>query len=131
MPPSIATLIRYGWSSPSAELASASTIDTAIVPRYGSRKTSSRAIRARSYRWARSAGAETRVGCSVNGMAIDTARLRLLPYSPEHLLALIEGEERFTESFGLPAAAGLRDFFVSDDVSPAWLAGLRASVAAD
>src|SRR5438067_1196138 len=64
-------------------------------------------------------------------MTIDTARLRLLPYSPEHLLALIEGEERFTESFGLPAAAGLRDFYVSDDVSPAWLAGLRASVAAD
>jgi len=64
-------------------------------------------------------------------MAIETVHLRLTPYSPEHLLALIEGEGRFEECFGLPAAEGLRAFFVSDDVSPAWLAQLRASTAAD
>jgi ribosomal-protein-alanine N-acetyltransferase len=64
-------------------------------------------------------------------MSIDTARLRLIPCSPEHLLALIEGNERFEERFGLRAADGLRAFFVSDDVSPAWLAALRASSAAD
>ena len=59
-------------------------------------------------------------------MTIETTRLRLLPYAPEHLLALIEGEERFEESFGMPAAAGLRDFIVSDEVSPAWLAISRS-----
>jgi RimJ/RimL family protein N-acetyltransferase len=64
-------------------------------------------------------------------MAIETVHLRLLPYSPEHLLALIEGYERFQESFGLPAAEGMRDFILSDEVSPAWLAELRASTTAD
>jgi ribosomal-protein-alanine N-acetyltransferase len=64
-------------------------------------------------------------------MTIETVHLRLLPYSPEHLLALIQGNDRFKERFGLPAAEGLRDFLVSDEVSPAWLASLRASVAPD
>src|SRR5687767_5523827 len=64
-------------------------------------------------------------------MTIETARLRLIPFSPEHLLALIEGEARFAERFGWPAADGLHGFFVSEDVSPDWLAQLRASVAAD
>ena len=64
-------------------------------------------------------------------MTIETAHLRLIPYSPEHLLALIEGEERFEERSGWRAAEGLRAFFVSDEVSPAWLAQLRASAAAD
>ena len=64
-------------------------------------------------------------------MAIETAHLRLISCSPDHLLALIEGEERFEERFGLPAAKGLRAFIVSDEVSPAWLARLRASSATD
>ena len=58
-------------------------------------------------------------------------RVSLIPYSPEHLLALIEGHERFRQCFGLPAADGLRTFIVSDEVSPTWLARLRASVSAD
>ncbi len=64
-------------------------------------------------------------------MTIETVHLRLIPYSPEHLLGLIESEERFEERFGLPAAAGLRAFFVSAEVSPVWLAQLRASTEAD
>ena len=64
-------------------------------------------------------------------MAIETAHLQLAPYSPEHLLALIEGYERFEECFGLPAADGLRAFILSDEVSPAWLAQLHAASAAD
>ena len=64
-------------------------------------------------------------------MEIDTARLRLLPHSPENLLALIEGVPQFEEKTGLVAAEGLRDFFESDDVSPVWLAQLRTSPAAD
>src|SRR5260221_9563056 len=64
-------------------------------------------------------------------MGIETAHLRLIPYSPDQLLALIEGEDRFEECFGMPAAEGMREFMVSDDVSPAWLARLRASSDAD
>ena len=64
-------------------------------------------------------------------MAIETVHLELIPYSPDHLLALIEGDERFEERFGLPAAEGLRAFIVSDEVSPAWLSRLRASSTAD
>src|SRR5256885_2295611 len=64
-------------------------------------------------------------------MAIETARLQLLPYAPEHLLALLEGVPQFEERIGLRAADGLRDFYLSDDVSPAWLAQLRASTTTD
>ncbi|HEY8503741.1 MAG TPA: GNAT family N-acetyltransferase [Gemmataceae bacterium] len=64
-------------------------------------------------------------------MPIETARLRLLPFSPEHYLALIEGAPQFEARFGLPAADGLRDFIVSGEVSPAWLARLRTATAAD
>ena len=62
---------------------------------------------------------------------IDTDRLTLVAYSPEHLLALIEGEKPFEEQFGLPAADGPRSFVVSDEVSPEWMAQLKASVAVD
>jgi [ribosomal protein S5]-alanine N-acetyltransferase len=55
----------------------------------------------------------------------------LIPFSPGHLLALIDGTGQFEERFGLRPAEGLREFFVSDDVSPAWLANLRASFRAD
>ncbi|MEX0713484.1 MAG: GNAT family N-acetyltransferase [Pirellulales bacterium] len=64
-------------------------------------------------------------------MEIETVHLRLIPYSPDQLLALIESYERFEACFGLRAAEGLRAFLVSDDVSPAWLARLRASASAD
>ncbi len=66
-----------------------------------------------------------------NVTTIETYHLQLTPYSPEHLLALVEGYESFRDCFGLPAADGLRAFIVSDEVSPAWLAHLRTSLAAD
>jgi RimJ/RimL family protein N-acetyltransferase len=58
---------------------------------------------------------------------IETVALTLSPFSASHLLALIQGEEPFQKDFGLPAADGLRAFFVSDDVSPEWLARLNAA----
>jgi hypothetical protein len=64
-------------------------------------------------------------------VAIDTAHLQLRPYSPEHMLALIEGFQQFEERSGPRSAGGLRNFLVSDEVSPAWLAQLRASPAVD
>jgi ribosomal-protein-alanine N-acetyltransferase len=59
------------------------------------------------------------------------SRLILLPCAPAQLLALIEQPQHFEEATGLRAATGLRDFFVSGDVSPAWLAALRTASAAD
>jgi ribosomal-protein-alanine N-acetyltransferase len=63
--------------------------------------------------------------------SIETKRLVLMPYSPEHLLAHLESSEKFERSFGRAAADGLRDFITSGDVSPAWLELLRASTSAD
>jgi ribosomal-protein-alanine N-acetyltransferase len=56
---------------------------------------------------------------------IETERLRLVPFAPGHILALIERPESFETLCGYPAAEGLREFFLSDDVSPAFLASLR------
>ena len=64
-------------------------------------------------------------------MTIETTHLRLTPYAPQHCLALIEGTQEFEAQLGLPPAEGLRDFFLSSDVSPAWLAQLRAATVAD
>ncbi len=62
---------------------------------------------------------------------LETPDLRLVSYSPSHLLALIESAESFEVAFGTPAADGLRDFMVSDEVSPAWSTQLRKLPAAD
>ena len=53
--------------------------------------------------------------------------IELRPYAPEHLLALLDSETAFHRSFGLRAAAGLRDFFCGGEVSPQWLEQLRAA----
>lgn len=44
---------------------------------------------------------------------------------------LIDQPERFDQVLGLPAADELHGFFVSDDVSPDWVAALRNSSRAD
>jgi RimJ/RimL family protein N-acetyltransferase len=56
---------------------------------------------------------------------IDTAHLRLQAHVPEHLLVLIEHPDNFQKATGFAAAPGLREFFVSGDVSPAFLEALR------
>jgi len=66
---------------------------------------------------------------SVN--ALETAHLRLAPWAPEHLLAMIDGAERFEAGAGVPLADGLREMFVSGEVSPAWIAQLRAAPGPD
>ncbi len=62
---------------------------------------------------------------------METPRLQLVPWSPALLITLIEQPERFEALGGFPAAAGLREFFVSGDVSPEWLGRLKAAAAAD
>jgi RimJ/RimL family protein N-acetyltransferase len=64
-------------------------------------------------------------------MMIETARLRLVPFDSAHILALIDGTEHFAARFGVPDAPGLREFYQSADVSPAWLEQLRTSSGAD
>jgi RimJ/RimL family protein N-acetyltransferase len=64
-------------------------------------------------------------------MATEPSRLRLRPFAPQDLLALIEGVAPCEARMGLRLAEGLRDFFVSGEVSAAWLESLRAANAAD
>jgi RimJ/RimL family protein N-acetyltransferase len=62
---------------------------------------------------------------------IETRHLRLLPNTPVCILALIEEPERYEALTGFPAADGLREFYTSGEVSPAWLAALRVQTDAD
>jgi len=64
-------------------------------------------------------------------LILETPRLQLVAYEPAHLLALMESDRRFEESFGLPPAAGLGTFLQSGDVSPDWVASVRASTHGD
>jgi RimJ/RimL family protein N-acetyltransferase len=64
-------------------------------------------------------------------MSLDTSRLLLLPCDPEQILALMEAPKRFEELTGFPAEMGLREFYVSGDVSPHWLAALRSASGPD
>lgn len=60
-----------------------------------------------------------------------TARIRLHAFSPSDLIALIDAGAAFETRIGLRLAEGVRDFFVSGDVSPAWLESLRAAKSTD
>lgn len=64
-------------------------------------------------------------------MSANIATIELRSHSPQSLLALLESEETFQRVFGLRAAEGLRSFFASGDVSPQWLAQLRAARQSD
>ena len=62
---------------------------------------------------------------------MQTKNLKLLPHTPEHLRALMEGVELYEQSSGFRLANGLREFMVSGEVSPEYLARLQASTGAD
>ena len=64
-------------------------------------------------------------------LSLETAHLRLQPYAPEQLLAVIDGAAQFEKQFGMPLADGLRELLVSDEVSPVWLELLRVATVAD
>lgn len=64
-------------------------------------------------------------------MNLLTDRLELVPFAPQHLLALIEGTEQFAAEFGRPVAEGLRDFFISGEVSAAWIEQLQEATSPD
>lgn len=60
-----------------------------------------------------------------------TKNLRLVAHAPEHLRALMEGAELYEQSSGFRLANGLREFMVSGEVSPEYLARLQVSTVAD
>jgi RimJ/RimL family protein N-acetyltransferase len=62
---------------------------------------------------------------------MQTKNLRLVPHAPEHLRALMEGAELYEQCSGFRLANGLREFMVSGEVSPEYLARLQASTVAD
>lgn len=59
-------------------------------------------------------------------MSIETSRLLLQPHAPDQLIALIDHPEGYAGLTGYPAAPGLRDFFVSGELNPAWVEKLRS-----
>jgi ribosomal-protein-alanine N-acetyltransferase len=67
----------------------------------------------------------------MTGSELTTVRLRLAPHAPEHLRALITGTEFYELESGFKSAPGLRDFIVSPDVSPQWLAQLEHATEPD
>ncbi len=64
-------------------------------------------------------------------MQLETKNLKLILHAPKHVLALIDGADAYAQSTGFAPANGLRDFFVSQEVSPQWLAQLRTATTVD
>jgi len=67
----------------------------------------------------------------VTAAPLETKRLKLVPHSPQHLRALIQGPDAYERSLGFPPANGLRDGIVSKEVSPEWLAQLETATTYD
>ncbi len=60
-----------------------------------------------------------------------TSRVFLQPFSVDDLLALVDGVPQAEARMGVRIAQGLRDFFVSGDVSPGWLERIQSVGASD
>ena len=60
-----------------------------------------------------------------------TDHLELVPHAPWHILALNKGPDLYEKSIGFRPAQGLREFIVSPEVSPAWLAELYGATGPD
>jgi [ribosomal protein S5]-alanine N-acetyltransferase len=56
-----------------------------------------------------------------------TERLEFVSHTPQSLRSLFDGYDEFAKTFGIPAAAGLREFYVSGEVSADWLEQLSAA----
>lgn len=58
-------------------------------------------------------------------------KISLLPHTPEHLRALLEGTEVYERRFNIKVAEGVRDFLVGPEVSAEFLERLNGPAAAD
>jgi RimJ/RimL family protein N-acetyltransferase len=57
--------------------------------------------------------------------------ISLLPHTPEHLRALLEGAEVYEKRFQIKVADGVRDFLIGPEVSAEFLARLNSAAAPD
>jgi RimJ/RimL family protein N-acetyltransferase len=64
-------------------------------------------------------------------MSTTPSRIRLHPFSRDDILALLDGVSQCEARMGIRLAEGVRDFFVSGEVSPAWRETLRSTAARD
>ncbi|MCA9100889.1 MAG: GNAT family N-acetyltransferase [Pirellulales bacterium] len=64
-------------------------------------------------------------------LSLETCRLVLQAHEPAEIVALVDGNDTYRNVSGLEPASGLREFFVSGELSPDWLAQLRAAEKAD
>lgn len=58
-------------------------------------------------------------------------RIRLLPHTPEHLRALLDGVATYESRFQIKVADGVRDFLAGPEVSAEFLARLKGLVTSD
>jgi len=58
---------------------------------------------------------------------LTTNRLDLVPLAARDYLALMDGAESFTATFGVPSAQGVGEFMSSGEVSPQFMARLEAN----
>lgn len=58
-------------------------------------------------------------------------RIRLLPHTPEHLRALLDGVATYQSRFQVRVADGVRDFLAGPEVSAEFLARLKGPVTSD
>ena len=62
---------------------------------------------------------------------MQTRNLKLIPHTPELLRALIAGREAYERLSGYRIADGIREFFVSGEVSADYVARLQTATSAD
>jgi ribosomal-protein-alanine N-acetyltransferase len=62
---------------------------------------------------------------------MEVSNIRVLPHTPEHLRALIEGDDAYESRFRMRIAEGLREFLTGPEVSAEFLARLDSAPAAD
>ena len=73
--------------------------------------------------------AAARISCRLRSSRQN--RLRLFAHTPEQLRTLLEGTEPYERRFGIRLADGVRDFLVSDDASPDWIARIKTATEPD
>jgi RimJ/RimL family protein N-acetyltransferase len=62
----------------------------------------------------------------MNFMVVDTIRLQLRPFAPEPVLALLDNPTQFADLSAHQPADGLLDFYNSGEISPDFIAKIRA-----
>ena len=64
-------------------------------------------------------------------VAVETKNLKLMLHGPEHLRALLRGEDEYARASGFKPAPGLKSFFFSGEVSPEFMAKLETATETD